>query len=113
MLPRYITMFSVFESLQQTVLLFIIVQLVAAESDMTRLLHALCRVAEQLGRYTVGFQQRNLAHLAGSYKFLIHKDASESCLRRGHAGLGSGVRTSQEKHLPIKRAKQASTNHKC
>ena len=65
MLPRYITMFSVFESLQQTVLLFIIVQLVAAESDMTRLLHALCMVAEQLGRYIVGFQQRNLPRLAG------------------------------------------------
>ena len=113
MLPRDITMFVVFESLQQKVLLCIILQLVALKSDMTRLLHALCRVAEQLGRYTVGFQQRHLAHLAGSSKFLIHKDASESCLRRGHAGLGSGVQTSQEKHLPIKRAKQASTHHKC
>ena len=58
-------MFLLFESLQQTVLLFIIVQLLAPKSDMTRLLHALCRVAEQLGRYTVGFQQRNLPRLAG------------------------------------------------
>ena len=103
---------SVFESLQQTVFLFVIVQLVAPKSDMTRLLHGLCRVAEQLGQYTVGFKQRNCPLLAGSYNFLIHKDASESCPGRGHAGLSSGVRRSQEKHLPIRRAKQASPRHK-